>query len=875
MIKSGKKSSGAGKQKWQPISFDNLDLLSAFQKEGGVAFERLDPADISILTHQNGVITKTPAGKTKKPKKKLVKSAGRAEEERESGDKKTAGRAEEEPEKPAASAPETSAGGAVAKKKKWKAPIRIRKRKAAADGTTSVDGAGEDAEPPAKKRKSNNAAVLDPKSSTGKTTEPSSSAVIPAESSSSDGIDPAILATWSAFPIHPTVAAGVARLGFAQPSPIQQRCLLPALAGKDIVGAAETGSGKTLAFGLPLLDFCLRSSCRGKGLAGLILLPTRELAQQVKKELDRVRTGIVIGCFVGGLAVEKQLRILKGKPSIVCGTPGRCAQLAGLVGGSKKNTEDGHVAQMSPWFRDALECVKFLVLDEADRMVEPGHFRDMLSLLGHIYAGKRRNANVGKGKKGRKNTAENGSENGYANEGDENGDGGEKIVGEDGEELEGEELERVMEEHGVEKTDNGIVDLGELQTLLFSATLATRSDQPGLQGLVEKVSLRKNKLATVDLSHDRSACVDKSKSSLPESLRLEECCFANDHDRDALLSYYLLSQIKLQREAVEQEQQLEPLKMIVFTNAVTSVHRLCSVLNVLLGAEEDNRKLQQLGLSKMKAKQRKKRRNNKGNKNSAEGAGEVSRAYCEVLPLHSNMMQKDRLRKMDRFRGLSSSGSAAASPAPDAAASSENNISAPPVSNTNGNRAPPAARILVCTDLAARGLDVKDVNFVIHYHVPRSTEIFVHRTGRTARAGRAGTALILRSPEDSGKWVDVLGVDDDAATQPSSGAAASTQPSTLQLPQRHVFAPPPAKEFAQMKAAVQTCTQLEADLHKMQKNHAEESWFRKHAQELDLAVSSEEEGGEETAGVDKAKKGKLTQMYWQLQQRLEKYLGAA
>ncbi|KAH9681518.1 hypothetical protein WN943_029291 [Citrus x changshan-huyou] len=190
---------------------------------------------------------------------------------------------------------------------------------------------------------------------------------------------------WNELRLHPLLMKSIYRLGFKEPTPIQKACI-PAAAhqGKDIIGAAETGSGKTLAFGLPIMQRLLEEREKAgkmleekgeeaekyapKGhLRALIITPTRELALQVTDHLKEVAKGINVRVvpIVGGMSTEKQERLLKARPELVVGTPGRLWEL--MSGGEKHLVE--------------LHTLSFFVLDEADRMIENGHFRELQSII--------------------------------------------------------------------------------------------------------------------------------------------------------------------------------------------------------------------------------------------------------------------------------------------------------------------------------------------------------------------------------------------------------------------------------------------------------------------------------------------------------------
>lgn len=194
------------------------------------------------------------------------------------------------------------------------------------------------------------------------------------------GVD---VSAWAPFGLHSTVLQALAQLGFAKPTPIQAAVLPAAMRdGRDIIGAAETGSGKTLAFGLPILSYLAAQFAdalsagqpRPSALAALVLCPTRELALQVCAHLSAAGrpAGVTAAALVGGLAPAKQARVLSACPPILVATPGRLWELAS--GGAP------HLQR--------LDQLAFLVLDEADRMVEKGHFAELESILDAVEASK-------------------------------------------------------------------------------------------------------------------------------------------------------------------------------------------------------------------------------------------------------------------------------------------------------------------------------------------------------------------------------------------------------------------------------------------------------------------------------------------------------
>ena len=163
------------------------------------------------------------------------------------------------------------------------------------------------------------------------------------------------------FGLSDPLLKDLARIGFATPTPIQEKALPPALEGRDILGCAQTGTGKTAAFVIPMVER-LAGSPEGPP-RGLILAPTRELAYQIQETVDQLgrSSRVYATTVVGGADVQAQLRGLKQHPEIIVATPGRLLDLMW----------DGHID---------LREVEVVVLDEADRMLDMG-FADQLNQI--------------------------------------------------------------------------------------------------------------------------------------------------------------------------------------------------------------------------------------------------------------------------------------------------------------------------------------------------------------------------------------------------------------------------------------------------------------------------------------------------------------
>ena len=161
--------------------------------------------------------------------------------------------------------------------------------------------------------------------------------------------------------LSPGVLEGVKAMGYAEPTPIQLRAIPLILEGRDVIGSAQTGTGKTAAFALPILT----KLGDGNGITRtLILEPTRELAAQVETAMrDFARfLNVRIAVLYGGVGYGKQTDDLKAGADIIVATPGRL--LDHIQRGQAK-----------------LEKVQFLVLDEADRMLDMGFLPDVRRIL--------------------------------------------------------------------------------------------------------------------------------------------------------------------------------------------------------------------------------------------------------------------------------------------------------------------------------------------------------------------------------------------------------------------------------------------------------------------------------------------------------------
>ncbi len=167
--------------------------------------------------------------------------------------------------------------------------------------------------------------------------------------------------------LHPNLLKGVKDLGFARPTPIQAEAIPHALAGKDVLACAMTGSGKTAAFLLPIAHHLI---ARPRGLTrALVLTPTRELAAQILDELNdlAIHTPISGAAVYGGVGMGPQEHAFRSGVDMIVATPGRLLDHF-RYGYAKMNH------------------LEYLVLDEADRMLDMGFLPDIKRILRHIPA---------------------------------------------------------------------------------------------------------------------------------------------------------------------------------------------------------------------------------------------------------------------------------------------------------------------------------------------------------------------------------------------------------------------------------------------------------------------------------------------------------
>lgn len=476
---------------------------------------------------------------------------------------------------------------------------------------------------------------------------PESSLEVTRKSSSAPEADLPSLSPWAGFqdlgltePLVETCKA----LGFKRPSPVQ-RHIIPFLLREEyahVLALAATGSGKTAAFVLPILH---RLSADPYGIYAVIVSPTRELAKQIHQQVIALGSSYNVEStlVVGGMDITKQSSALEHKkPHFVVATPGRLAEL--LRGPSPPK----------------LQHVRFLVLDEADRLLtaNSGFEKDVAELLLHCNRNKRT----------------------------------------------------------------------QCQTLLFSATMTRSLESVEEIAGAGKGRLPLKKFVIRDDENDKKRKRQKLDDDSDEESDAQDVkeCGNDENDVD-----------DVDEEKKATEEALTPkipagLKQeyIFMPSRVRDAYLLTTIRTLLSnGGKAKDKKGRHAWRGGRKVSLGPADGNGSDSDDEEEGkcrstivfvstceraalvSGILSEVGVENVALHSLLSQNRRLAALAKFKSQQ-------------------------------------VRVLVATDIASRGLDVPSVDLVINAELPRNPVSYVHRIGRTARAGRRGRAISLVSEQD-------------------------------------------------------------------------------------------------------------------------------
>ncbi|KAK1945323.1 DEAD-box ATP-dependent RNA helicase 36 [Phytophthora citrophthora] len=178
---------------------------------------------------------------------------------------------------------------------------------------------------------------------------------------------PDMLISFLNLGVDPWLVKRCELLGIRHPTPVQAHCIPPILAGRDVIGCAQTGSGKTAAFALPILHTLSKDPY---GPYALVLTPTRELAFQIADQFNAFGSSMAVRCavIVGGVDMLKQSLALQQRPHIIVATPGRFHD---------------HLLRANP---PNISLVKYVVLDEADRLLDVSFAKDLSFIFDRLPA---------------------------------------------------------------------------------------------------------------------------------------------------------------------------------------------------------------------------------------------------------------------------------------------------------------------------------------------------------------------------------------------------------------------------------------------------------------------------------------------------------
>jgi ATP-dependent RNA helicase RhlE len=174
--------------------------------------------------------------------------------------------------------------------------------------------------------------------------------------------------TFDDLNLSPQLINSITNQGYTNPTPIQEKAIPPILEGRDILGCAQTGTGKTAAFALPILQLLGKPENNSQqGIKALVLAPTRELALQIHESFKTYgcNTKLKYALIFGGVSQYNQVKNIRDGADIIIATPGRLLDLA----------KQGHLK---------FHTLKYLVLDEADRMLDMGFINDIRKIVAQL-----------------------------------------------------------------------------------------------------------------------------------------------------------------------------------------------------------------------------------------------------------------------------------------------------------------------------------------------------------------------------------------------------------------------------------------------------------------------------------------------------------
>ena len=659
---------------------------------------------------------------------------------------------------------------------------------------------------------------------------------------------------WNKFLLNNKLSTNLSKI-FPEPTNIQNKTLKYTNAKVDLIIQARTGEGKTLCYAIPVLNYILNFYDRAPDMQKkispvcIILVPTHELGVQVKNHIEMVIQensenmkkednnkkkfiyNIKIANVLGGFAKAKQLkRLNKYNPEIIVATPGRLWEII-------DNDE-------SPILEN-LKFLKFLIIDEADRMTQTGHFKELKNIIDHIYS----RIEI-KGKRAAENNKDLVKEKlkklGFVDE--------EKEIDED-------------ENKKIAKSLN--IDYDNIETI---DPMALMGDNPDLDTLDFKNMSKEDEDEDEDENEDINIEENEKEEDIMEEEEEEEKDNGEEFDESEEENNKIIKGKKKisEKEKKEIKKAIKNLKKdnIKEGEELVQYEKSVNLRTILCSATIDSLKKAQ-NFSKSKKKKKDSNQNGlseeqkhfqnliknlkfynkllyiklKGSDNlfgEIEGVDqekldslidinepsmlpsklEIDSYKCEnsikdyylyyilrknidskiivftnsishtkklysifsyfneftCCCLHSRMMQNVRMKNLEKFTQSKSA-------------------------------------VLFCTDIGARGLDIPKVDLVIHYHIPTRTDIFVHRSGRTARANQKGKVSSLISGKELGLYRRTM-IDLNYKQ-----FAMNTLP---------------IGQLEKIKSLFEYAKELERDNYKYVKENREKMWYKNAAKQCDM-----------------------------------------
>ena len=618
---------------------------------------------------------------------------------------------------------------------------------------------------------------------------------------------------WSKFQLNDKLSSNLSKI-FPNPTNIQEKTLIYTNAKVDLIIQARTGEGKTLCYAIPVLNYIFNFYDRAPDMnkkispVAIILVPTHELGVQVKNHIEMVIEqknnknkeekkkfyyNIKIANVLGGFAKVKQLKILnKYNPEIIIATPGRLWEII-------DNDE-------SPILEN-LKYLKFLIIDEADRMTQTGHFKELKSIIEHIYSrieikrSKDKNENSMKEKL--KKLGFDDSEINKELDEEENkklakslnvdmdnietidpmalmGDNPDfdtldfkknknkdieldENMEQEGEEEDEENLEQIDENNNEENIEN---ELNEEQEEFDENENEEEDDgkeeNEGLEEENEEDIEKEKELTEKERMEIKKNIRNLRKDNIKEGEELIEyeksvnlrtilCSatidslkkaqkFKKSKKNNSANNNTLSDEQKHFQNLIKNLKFYHKLLYIKLKNSDNLLDDMDDIsqekLDKYIDINEPSMLPSKLEIDSYKCENTIKDyylyfilRKNINSKiivftNSISHTKKLFSIFSyfnefKCCCLHSRMMQNVRMKNLEKF--------------------------------TNNKSA-----ILFCTDIGARGLDVPKVDLVIHYHIPTRTDIFVHRSGRTARANQSGKVSSLISGKELGLYRRIM-----------------------------------------------------------------------------------------------------------------------